>query len=179
MGNCVNPNPSIPLPLLPTGDDTSKFFPSPSTKFRSLYFDDKYSNDWMKYDFIVIGSGPCGYAFTERILKAPGESTSSILMVEGGDLFLPDHFQNLPYQFKQLVEHDFLETSPWLPPNNRKDQNQMFLHGMVPYFGGKSILWSGWCPSPKAHQLTNWPEVIRNILLDHENIEAGKRLLQV
>ena len=100
-------------------------------------------------------------------------------MVEGGDLFLPDHFQNLPYQFKQLVEHDFLETSPWLPPNNRKDQNQMFLHGMVPYFGGKSILWSGWCPSPKAHQLTNWPEVIRNILLDHEKIEAGKRLLQV
>lgn len=35
--------------------------------------------------------------------------------------------------------------------------------GSVPFFGGRSSVWSGWCPRPTKEEMINWPsELIKN-----------------
>src|SRR5262249_62151526 len=54
----------------------------------------KRAREEVKYDFVIVGSGFCALAFSERALRnQPG---CRILVIERGPFFLPEHFQNLP-----------------------------------------------------------------------------------
>ena len=50
------------------------------------------------------------------------------------------------------------------------------MHGMVPFFGGRSTLWSGWCPRPDDDlaELDGWPEEMKAMMTPkfYEEAEA-------
>ena len=70
------------------------------------------------FDYIVIGTGPCGLAFVERVLSH--DPQARILMLERGGYFLPKHFQNLPFTFANTVG-GLSETFPWKLSKETKD----------------------------------------------------------
>lgn len=112
------------------------------------------------YDYIVIGSGFCGYAFAKRILEKDKEAT--VLMIERGGFLLPTHFQNLGASYKKLVG-PISETFPWSLSQStmlEKAPYRVTQHGMLPYFGGRSFLWSAWCPQPEKEQAAKWSPVL-------------------
>ncbi|MEY8688881.1 MAG: GMC oxidoreductase [Leptothrix sp. (in: b-proteobacteria)] len=120
--------------------------------------------DWKRvreeeqFDYIIIGSGFCALAFAERILAARPQTR--ILMVERGPFFLPEHFQNLPIPYQHTLG-GFSETFPWTLSSKTANQpagHIQWQHGMVPFFGGRSIMWSAWCPRPTRDELAFWPE---------------------
>lgn len=116
------------------------------------------------YDYVIIGSGFCGYAFAKRILEKDKEA--KILMVERGGFLLPTHFQNLGASYKKLVG-PISETFPWSLSQStmlEKAPYRVTQHGMLPYFGGRSFLWSAWCPQPEKAQVEKWSPVLFNSL---------------
>lgn len=116
------------------------------------------------YDYVIIGSGFCGYAFAKRILEKDKEA--KILMVERGGFLLPTHFQNLGASYKKLVG-PISETFPWSLSQStmlEKAPYRVTQHGMLPYFGGRSFLWSAWCPQPEKVQVEKWSPVLFNSL---------------
>ncbi|AZA89204.1 choline dehydrogenase [Chryseobacterium nakagawai] len=118
------------------------------------------------YDYIIIGSGFCGYAFAKRILEKDKEAT--ILMIERGGFLLPTHFQNLGASYKKLVG-PISETFPWSLSQStmlEKAPYRVTQHGMLPYFGGRSFLWSAWCPQPEKRQVAKWSKVLFNSLTE-------------
>lgn len=128
------------------------------------------------YDYIVIGSGFCGYAFAERILTKDPEAR--ILMIERGGFLLPTHFQNLGTSYKKLVG-PISETFPWSLSHETMVQPAPYRvtqHGMLPYFGGRSFLWSAWCPVPEKDQVTGWPAALTNSLHNTAKEEEGKEV---
>jgi hypothetical protein len=130
-----------------------------------------------QFDYVVIGSGPCALGFVERTLRH--DPHKRILIIERGPFFLPEHFQNLPLPYQQTLG-GLSETFPWTlsartalqPPGKISWQ-----HGMVPFFGGRSILWSAWCPRPTRDEMAGWPE--RVIEAAYRNFEDAERLLNV
>ncbi|MBB5753135.1 GMC oxidoreductase [Prosthecomicrobium pneumaticum] len=113
------------------------------------------------YDLVVIGSGFCGYAVAQRALAR--DPRTRILMLERGGYFLPEHFQNLPGPFADTLSSQ-TETFPWtlsrVTAEGRAGGYLRWQHGMVPFFGGRSILWSAWCPRPSAAEMTGWPQAV-------------------
>lgn len=139
-----------PGPQSPTGKDVMNhvFFAS-ETEWKSIRENEEF-------DYIVIGTGFCALAFIERILK--NNPFSRILILERGEFFLPEHFQNLPLPYKGTLG-GMSETFPWtITQETRNGKYINFQHGMVPFFGGRSTLWSGWCPRPTRDEMENWPE---------------------
>jgi choline dehydrogenase-like flavoprotein len=129
------------------------------------------------FDFIVIGSGPCGLAFAERTLAT--DPNKRILIIERGPFFLPEHFQNLPIPYQQTLG-GLSETFPWtlsaqtaLQPPGRIG----FQHGMVPFFGGRSIMWSSWCPRPTREEMAGWSD--EAIAVAERCFADAERLLNV
>ena len=111
-----------------------------------------------QFDYIVVGTGPCGLAFVQRILQS--NPHSRILVLERGGFFLPEHFQTLPPEFA-LTIGGLSETFPWtITKDTATGEYIKFQHGMIPFFGGRSILWSGWCPEPSKEELVGWPPEI-------------------
>ena len=112
------------------------------------------------FDYVVIGSGPCGLAFVDQVLK--NNPFAKILIIERGPFFLPEHFQNLPVPFQQTIG-GMSETFPWtLSATTHNGEHIKWQHGMGPFFGGRSTLWSTWCPRPTEEEMAGWPrEVIR------------------
>ena len=103
----------------------------------------KAAREDTSYDYVIVGSGFCALAFAERALK--NQPASRILIVERGPFFLPEHFQNLPLPFKQTLG-GMSETFPWtLSATTALGLDGGYIrwqHGMVPFFGGRSTLWS-------------------------------------
>ncbi|CAH1667283.1 GMC oxidoreductase [Chelatococcus asaccharovorans] len=132
-----------------------------------------------EYDYIVLGSGFCALAFVERIYKH--KPSARILMLERGPFFLPVHFQNLPTPYEATVGGKS-ETFPWTlsgqtalqPPGKIQWQ-----HGMVPFFGGRSIMWSAWCPDPTQFEYTlnGWPRSLIDAF--NRNKADAARLMNV
>jgi choline dehydrogenase-like flavoprotein len=119
-----------------------------------------------RFDHIIVGSGVCGYAFAQRTLEV--DPHARILMIERGGFFLPEHFQNLPVPYS-LTLGGLSETFPWTLSARTASQPPgriSWQHGMVPFFGGRSILWSAWCPRPERDEMRDWPP---------EVIEAAER----
>lgn len=140
------------------------------------------SNDeWKKireveqFDYIVIGTGPCGLAFVERALyKNP---MSRILMLERGEYFLPEHFQNLPFAFAHTIG-GLSETFPWtLSRETVTGEYINYQHGMVPFFGGRSTLWSAWCPRPDKNEFFGWSDDV--IESANNYFDTAEQLLNV
>ncbi|WP_460422621.1 GMC oxidoreductase [Pseudomonas sp. ZL2] len=130
-----------------------------------------------QFDFIIIGTGFCSLAFAERILSS--NPKARILMVERGPFFLPEHFQNLPIPYQKTLG-GFSETFPWTLSARTANQppgNIGWQHGMVPFFGGRSIMWSAWCPRPTKDEMAFWPE--QTIAAAEARFESAERLLNV
>ena len=132
----------------------------------------KIIREEQQFDFVVIGTGFCALAFIERTLK--NNPFARILVLERGPFFLPEHFQDLPGPYKKTLG-GLSETYPWtLSTKTTQGKYVKWQHGMVPFFGGRSTLWSGWCPRPTEEELTNWPkpvvEVLKEYFLDAEEL---------
>lgn len=129
-----------------------------------------------RFDFIVIGSGFCALAFVERVLR--NDPFARILIIERGPFFLPEHFQNLPLPFQQTLG-GMSETFPWTLSARTigGDGYIKWQHGMVPFFGGRSTLWSAWCPRPTREEMAGWPEPVIDVA--NQYFESAERLLNV
>ena len=100
-------------------------------------------------------------------------------MLERGPFFLPEHFQNLPLPYQQTLG-GLSETFPWTLSARTAAQGPgkiNWQHGMVPFFGGRSILWSAWCPRPLEDEMRAWcPKVAAAA---RRNFESAEKLLNV
>ncbi|RXW23453.1 hypothetical protein EST38_g2427 [Candolleomyces aberdarensis] len=99
--------------------------------------------DHGEYDDVVVGSGLCALAYIDEALEK--NPHRKILVLERGESWLPDHFQNLPLPFN-LVLGGPSETFPWTLTSRTFRSEVGFLHGSCPFFGGRSTFWSAWCP---------------------------------
>lgn len=155
--------------------------PTPQKVMDNIFFlseaDWTISREQEQFDYIVIGSGFCSLAFVERILT--NKPTSKILVLERGPFFLPEHFQNLPIPYQHALG-GLSETFPWSLSSSTAKQPAgciQFQHGMVPFFGGRSIMWSAWCPRPTKAEMKYWPE--EAIEAAHAHFESAEKLLNV
>lgn len=137
----------------------------------------KIAREQERFDFIVIGSGFCALAFAERTLEE--NPMAKILIVERGPFFLPEHFQNLPIPYQHVLG-GLSETFPWTLSSRTAQQpkgNIQFQHGMIPFFGGRSIMWSAWCPRPTQEEMQYWPQ--KTINAANANFKKAEDLLNV
>ncbi|RKH70963.1 GMC family oxidoreductase [Corallococcus aberystwythensis] len=137
----------------------------------------KKAREEKKYDLVIVGTGFCGLAVAHRALEQ--NPHCRILMLERGPFFLPEHFQNLPLPYVGTLG-GLSETFPWTlaaSTASGADGTVRWQHGMVPFFGGRSIQWSAWCPRPKDQELEGWPA--RTIAAAEENFARAEALLQV
>ncbi len=158
-----------PGPQSPTGRDIMDhvFFVS-KTEWKRIREEEHF-------DFIVVGSGFCALAFVEKALR--NNPFAKILIIERGDFFLPEHFQDLPGPYKRTLG-GLSETYPWtLSEKTTKGKFITWQHGMVPFFGGRSTLWSGWCPRPLEEEMINWPKEVIKVVQDY--FEEAENLLNV
>eukprot|EP01125_Pyxidicula_operculata_P010770 TRINITY_DN3545_c0_g1_i1.p1 TRINITY_DN3545_c0_g1~~TRINITY_DN3545_c0_g1_i1.p1 ORF type:complete len:652 (-),score=165.44 TRINITY_DN3545_c0_g1_i1:23-1783(-) len=150
----------------------------------------KFIREWGEYDYVVIGSGFCSLAFVDQIRKNDEKlkkKPSKILVLERGYMYLlPTHFQNLPPVFSETLPNQVVLTEifPWsvattsvsLPYAN-------WMHGMIPFFGGRSTLWSAWCPRPsldeKLKEVHNWPKEVVDMMKKDNFFERAEKLLNV
>ena len=153
--------------------------PSSATLTKDLFF--VHDDQWHalstsgEFDFIVVGSSFCGFSFVQRILK--NNSFAKILILERGDYFLTQHFQNLPLQFQNTLG-GVSETFPWsITPTMHNGEYIKWLHGQVSCLGGKSIMWSGWCPEPPNDKMPGWPKEIMDTI--HSYFEDATKLLNI
>jgi choline dehydrogenase-like flavoprotein len=137
----------------------------------------KEARETGRYDLVIVGTGFCGLAVADRALdKNPN---ARILLIERGPFFLPEHFQNLPMPFVATLG-GLSETFPWtLTARTAEGRGGVirWQHGMVPFFGGRSTLWSAWCPRPTPREMAGWPE--ETIEKAIEYFEPAERLLHV
>lgn len=129
------------------------------------------------YDLVIVGTGFCGLAVAHRALDR--DPQCRILMLERGTFFLPEHFQNLPLPFVNTLG-GLSETFPWTltrATSHGELGTVRWQHGMVPFFGGRSTLWSAWCPRPTEQELAGWPQQTINAAKSH--FDAAERLLHV
>lgn len=128
-----------------------------------------------RFDYIVVGTGFCALGFIERIYE--NQPHARILVLERGPFFLPEHFQNLPLPFSQTLG-GLSETFPWtLSARTIGGGLIRWQHGMVPFFGGRSTLWSAWCPRPTVEEMVGWPS--ETITRAHEYFASAEQLLNV
>lgn len=110
------------------------------------------------FDFVVIGSSYCAYAFVERtLLRQPN---ARILLIERGSFYLTDHLYNMtvPCQEKFTNSLRSFETYSWdLSAHTRKGDYISWLHGNGSFLGGRSTMWLGWSPKPTPRDMTGWP----------------------
>jgi choline dehydrogenase-like flavoprotein len=158
-----------PGPQNPTGQEVMNhvFFVS-NTAWKQI-------REERQFDYIVIGSGFCAYAFAQRTLE--GDPHARILILERGSFFLPEHFQNLPLPYQQTLG-GLSETFPWtLSAATHNGRYIKWQHGMVPFFGGRSIMWSAWCPRPTPEEMAGWPAPV--IAAAQQYFPEAEKLLHV
>ena len=120
-----------------------------------------FAGDWQRvqsaaWDFIVVGTGPTGVAFVERILTHNPQAR--ILVLERGGYWLPVHYQMLPMAF-QAATGSPPTTYPWTRTAAMATGGHKFFQaGYIPVLGGRSTYWSAWCPAPEPTLLRDWPE---------------------
>jgi choline dehydrogenase-like flavoprotein len=140
----------------------------------------KAARETIPYDHVIIGSGFCALAFAQRTREK--HPHAKILIVERGSFFLPEHFQNLPLPFKNTIG-GLSETFPWTlsastVAGTAAEQRYIhWQHGMVPFFGGRSTLWSAWCPRPNRQEMDGWPDATVNAAMEH--FGSAEKLLRV
>ncbi len=159
-----------PGPQSPTGQDVMShlFFLSKAEW--------KAAREENNYDMVIVGTGFCGYATAKRALKR--NPNYRILIIERGPYFLPEHFQNLPIPFTNTIG-GLSETFPWTVSAKTAEGpgTISWQHGTSPFFGGRSTLWSAWCPRPTEEEMDGWPA--ETMSAAQRNFESAERLLRV
>lgn len=153
--------------------------PTPQAVMNNVFFlsDHEWDRvrDQERFDHIVIGSGHCGLAFVDQVLHR--DPHARILVLERGTFFLAEHFQNLPLPYQNTLG-GLAETFPWmLSAQTTTGRYIRWQHGMVPFFGGRSIMWSAWCPRPTVAEMAGWPQKVIDVA--HEYFPHAERLLNV
>jgi len=127
------------------------------------------------FDVVVIGSGMYGaYAaaklYRDSRSKAAQDARSKplrILVLEAGPFLVHEHSQNIP---------DLNLSNPFKgePPDDPKylvwgkgwRSGNTYFPGTAYCVGGKSLYWGGWCPRLRDADLAQWPEEVRDYLLN-------------
>ena len=128
-----------------------------------------------EFDYIVVGSSFCGFAFAQRILGI--NPYAKVIVLERGDYFLPQHFKSLPLPFK-YTRRGVSETFPWsITSDTHNGEYIKWQHGQVPYLGGASVMWNGWCPEPLDAEMPGWPKEVTDAI--HSHFEDVTKLLNI
>lgn len=124
------------------------------------------------YDYVIVGSSFCAYAFTNQTLKA--NPNANILILERGEYKSPDYFkQHSPKELGK--EEKETEDRPWeFSPTNCSIKD---VRGMNYQFGGRSCFWKAWCPEPTEEEMTEWPSL--TVSKVKEYFPKAKELLSV
>ena len=129
------------------------------------------------FDFIVIGSGFTSLGFVDQTLSI--NPSAQILVLERGDYWLPDHFQNLSLPFKATLS-PISETFPFsVSERTLNDPSLKFVHGSCPYFGGRSNFWSAWCPEPSDELMREFSKKLIDTRNQENFFERAKSLIKV
>ena len=111
------------------------------------------------FDYVVIGSSYCALGFIDKITR--NNPNAKILVLERGQYFHPEHFQNLPSAYMFSLDSS-AETFPWkITKDTHEGEYIKWLYGTNNFFGGRSIFWSGWCPEPNDDEMEEWPESVK------------------
>ena len=127
------------------------------------------------FDYIVIGSSFCCLGFIHQVLA--NNPFAKILILEYGDYFFPQHFQNMPIPFRKTLG-GIAETFPWSVTEKMHNGEYIkWQHGQNPFLGGRSMLWSAWCPEPLDDEMDGWPSAVKESL--HKYFGKAANLLHV
>ncbi|EMD32812.1 hypothetical protein CERSUDRAFT_108621 [Gelatoporia subvermispora B] len=132
--------------------------------------------DHGQFDDIVCGSGFCALAYVDAALKR--DPFRKILILERGQFWLPQHFQNLPLPFK-LVLGGPSETFPWQLSSETFKSEVKFMRGSCPFFGGRSTFWSAWSPKPTPELMRGFPQSMLDTAAKAEFWSDARALLDV
>ena len=114
------------------------------------------------FDYVVIGSSFCAWAFTKRMLEK--NLKAKILILERGECkdfekFSPSCKRRLTYATK---------TCHWATTKVMQEGKYIKKQdGVNDVFGGQSAFWRGWCPKPTREELDGWPESVKDIIEDY------------
>ena len=116
------------------------------------------------FDYVVLGSSFCAWAFTQRMLHQ--NKQAKILILERGEL-LPANFENLTSVERWKQTYD-TKTCPWNITQKMRDGEYINkLDGVNYFFGGQSAFWRGWCPKPTEKELDGWPKSVKNVIKEY------------
>ncbi|XP_028408128.1 uncharacterized protein LOC114530721 [Dendronephthya gigantea] len=113
------------------------------------------------FDYVVIGSSFCAWAFTHRILSNNPEA--KVLILECGE-YRREHFEDHEPSEKRELTYS-TKTFPWNITRKMQDEEYIKdLDGVNIFFGGQSAFWRGWCPQPTREDLDGWPDSVKNVV---------------
>ena len=114
------------------------------------------------FDYVVIGSSFCAWAFTKRMLEK--NPKAKILILERGEYNYLEHFENLPPSCKKRFTYES-KTCHWATTKAMREGKYINKQdGINDVFGGQSGFWRGWCPRPTREELDGWPESVKDII---------------
>ena len=125
------------------------------------------------YDYVVVGSSFCSLAFIDRTLQ--NNPKAKVLVLEKGSKYLSEHHQHCPSPLSARE----VEVRPWtISTETIQNEFVQNVHGQIPFLGGRSTYWSGWCPTPSIKELAGWPEDL-SITLQKTYFDLATKFLGV
>jgi hypothetical protein len=161
-GEQSNPRNGYPLPEARQGKSVSELMTSVFFMSEERWNE---SREHGNFDYVVIGSSFCAWAFTQRMLEK--NPKAKILILERGEYYYLEHFENLPPSYKRKLTYDS-KRHHW--NRTKKMQEGKLINkqdGMNNVFGGQSAFWRGWCPQPSREDLDGWPESVKDTIEEY------------
>jgi hypothetical protein len=131
-------------------------------------WDEAIFNGGRQFDAIVIGGGMFGAYCAEKIYRI---SNSKVLVLDAGAFLVSEHVQN-------LARIGLNTAKPVVIPTNAQDpgtrervwgnpwRSNLGFSGLAYCLGGRSLYWGGWSPRLTNEDFQNWPQEIKDYLLD-------------
>jgi choline dehydrogenase-like flavoprotein len=127
-----------------------------------------------EFDVVVIGSGMYGAYCAAKIFSESGQSGRTplrILVLEAGPFLVHEHGQNIP---DLGLGNPFRPVLDTFGPAAQRTRDLVWgigwrgntgFPGTAYCVGGKSIYWGGWCPRLRDADLEQWPDEVRDYLI--------------